>query len=194
MLGNGDGTFRPPLTYAAGNQADFVAVGDFNGDGKPDLAVAHSCCEAGGNVSILLGNGDGTFQPQVTYSAGGYPTALAIGDSNGDGKLDLAVANGEDYSVSILLGNGDGTFQRQVTYPAGRYPTSVAVRDFNGDGKLVLLGNGDGTFQYPMGFSTDYNPVGVAVGDFNLDGKPDLAVGTDYSVSLLTNTTPAAPE
>jgi uncharacterized protein (DUF2141 family) len=303
MLGNGDGTFQPPLTYAAGSGASMVTVGDFNGDGKPDLAVAHLCCEAGGNVSILLGNGDGTFQPQVTYPAGSYPIALAIGDFNGDGKLDLAVAVG--LGVSILLGNGDGTFQGQVTYPAGAGPASVAVGDFNGDGKLdlavisfgvaillgngdgtfqppqffppavgpfsvtvgdfngdgkldlavalyddnvavaillgngdgtfqpavgyapttlgssdfvaiadldgdgkqdlaiavggtgsilVLLGNGDGTFQHPIGFSTDYNAVGIAVGDFNLDGKPDLAVGTNSSVSLLTNTTAAAPE
>src|SRR5207249_8489811 len=107
-----------------------VAVGDFNGDGKPDLAAVGSA-----NVSILLGKGDGTFQAPVSYGAGTNPVSVAVGDFNGDGKLDLAVANeglkamptDSRCSVSVLLGNGDGTFQRAVSYAAGWYPFCVAV-------------------------------------------------------------------
>src|SRR5271156_6774862 len=90
-----------------------VAVGDFNGDGKLDLAVANN---DGGNVSILLGNGDGTFQTALDFSVESGPSSLAVGDFNRDGKLDLAVANNVSGNVSILLGNGDGTFQPAANY------------------------------------------------------------------------------
>jgi hypothetical protein len=170
--------------YATGNLPFSVAVGDFNGDGKLDLAVADN----GGGVSVLLGNGDGTFQPAVSYAAGSIPWSVAVGDFNGDGKLDLAVANAGSDNVSVLLGNGDGTFQPAVNYAAGVSPNSVAVGDFNGDGKLdlaladngggvsVLLGNGDGTFQPAVSYAAGTFPYSVAVGDFNGDGKLDLAV------------------
>ncbi len=115
LLGKGDGTFAPAVAYAVGKQPASVAVGDFNRDGKLDLAVMNS---ADDTVSILLGNGDGTFAPQVTYAVGLFPDTLAVGDFNGDGKLDLAVANQGDNTVSVLLGNGDGTFAPQVTYAA----------------------------------------------------------------------------
>ena len=133
-------------------------VGDFNGDGKVDLAVTNA---TDNKVSILLGNGDGTFQPQATYDVGGQPGPIAVGDFNGDGKLDLAVGNLTGQTISVLIGNGDGTFQPQVTYStSGVMPISIAVGDFNGDGKLdiviadypystvqIMIGNGDGTFQ-----------------------------------------------
>ena len=93
-----------------------VAVGDFNGDGKADLAVAN--CDSN-NVSVLLGNGNGTFQAAVNYAAGTYPSSVAVGDFNGDGKADLAVANCASNNVSVLLGNGNGTFQAAVNYGAG---------------------------------------------------------------------------
>ncbi len=110
-------------------------------------------------MTVLLGNGDGTFPFKLTYSVGNGPDHVAVGDFNGDGHLDLAVTNYSDNTVVVLLGNGNGTFTSQVTYPVGNSPTSVAVGDFNGDSKpdlavangydatvSILLGNGDGTF------------------------------------------------
>ncbi len=137
-----------------------VAVGDFNGDGKLDLATANY---GSNNVSILLGNGDGTFQAAVNYGAGSYPISITVGDFNGDGKLDLATANYGSNNISILLGKGDGTFQTAANYGVGSYPISIAVGNFNGDGKLdlavanvssnnvsILTGAGDGTFSEPL--------------------------------------------
>jgi hypothetical protein len=179
-----------------------VAVGDFNGDGKLDLAVANS---ASNNVSVLLGNGDGTFQAAVNYAVGTNPASVAVGDLNGDGKLDLAVANIGSNNVSVLLGNGDGTFKAAVNYAVGSSPYSVAVGDFNGDGKLdlavanpgsnnvsVLLGNGDGTFQTAVNYAVGSYPYSVAVGDFDGDGRMDLAVANHGSnnVSILLQSAP----
>jgi len=168
-----------------------VAVGDFNGDGKPDLAVANN---SSNTVSILLGNGDGTFTPAASPATGGKPYSVAVGDFNGDGKPDLAVANYGSNTVSILLGNGDGTFTPAASPATGSHPDSVAVGDFNGDGKLdlavanlfsgtvtILLGNGDGTFTPAASPATGTHPYSVAVGDFNGDGKLDLAVANRVS-------------
>ena len=197
LLGNGDGTFQPALNFdTGGSGAVSVVVGDFNRDGAPDLAVANQGSNA---VAVLLGNGDGSFRPAMNFGAGGQPNslpfpevsmAMAVGDFNGDGTLDLAVANRGSNTVAVLLGNGDGTLQAPVTFAVGSAPTSVAVGDFNGDGRpdlavtnlgsktvSVLLGNGDGTFQPALTVSTGHAPVSVAVGDFNGDGRPDLAVG-----------------
>jgi hypothetical protein len=216
LLGKGDGTFLTAVTYAAGTYPRSVAVGDFNGDGIPDLAVANegtSPSFSDSSVSILLGKGDGTFLPAVNYAAGAGRRSVAVGDFNGDGKLDLAVAGyGRTYNypygwtptdetVRVLLGNGDGTFQAPIKYDAGYLPTSVAVADFNGDGKLdlavanynypgtvsVLLGNGSGGFGAPTSYPVGANPHSVAVGDFNGDGIPDLAVANQFSnnVSVL---------
>jgi Bacterial Ig-like domain (group 3)/FG-GAP-like repeat len=160
-----------------------VAVGDVNGDGHPDLVVADS------GVSVLLGNGDGTFQSPVSYSTGRNATSVAISDVNGDGKSDVVVA--DPGGVSVLLGNGDGTFQTAVTYGLdGSYTASVAVGDVNGDGKpdivvtdylagvvAVMLGNGDGTFQtYTTYSSGGAYPASVAIADVNGDGRPDIVV------------------
>lgn len=185
LLGKGNGTFQPQVSYltasTASNQTfpQLIAIGDFNQDGKPDLAVATT--EA---VSILLGNGDGTFQSHVDIPIAGGPSAIATADFNGDGKLDLAVSDGN--GISILLGNGDGTFQAPVNYP-NAVVSSIVVTDFNGDGKLdlalaggfILLGKGDGTFQQPIGYilSNSYS-LSLTVGDFNGDGTPDWATGS----------------
>jgi hypothetical protein len=113
-----------------------VAVGDFNGDGKPDLAVANWLSS---NVSMLLGNGDGTFQAVRNFDVGSGPRSVAVGDFNGDGKPDLAVANYYPSNVSVLLGNGDGSFQAATNFDAGSGPDSVAGDDFNGDGQADLV-------------------------------------------------------
>jgi len=212
-LGRGDGTFQTAVNYNSGRYPQFVAIGDFNGDGKSDLAVANTGSYPNftdGSVAILLGNGDGTFQKAVNYDAGPYPASVAVGDFNGDGNPDLAVANVVWYDqstgtstnggVSLLFGKGDGTFKATVKLGAGRSPHSVAVNDFNGDGKAdiavanvnsgdvsVLLGNGDGTFQTAVNYALGNYPYAVAVGDFNGDAKPDLAVATGGGVLVLLN-------
>lgn len=198
--------------YAAGNSPAGVVVADFNGDGKLDIAVAdegNPSTGDNGGVSILLGNGDGTFQPAVLVPAGKNPIAIVAGDFNNDGKQDLVVSDfdgrgtGGNGSISVLLGNGDGTFQAPVTLRAGTEPFELATGDFNGDGKLdfavtdvssgayIFVGNGDGTFQPATLLQTGNSPSAIAVRDLNGDGKLDLAVGgsplsgSESSVSIL---------
>ena len=211
LLGNGDGTFQAAMIFDSGGYyADSIAVADVNGDGKPDLIVANECvsysgCEQGlgGVVGVLLGNGDGTFQPAAAYGSGGYNAySVVVGDVNGDGKADLVVANNcadafcdssPGGSVGILLGNGDGTFQTAVNYSSGgNDATSVALSDVNGDGSLdivvtnsgssslgVLLGNGDGSFKTAITYASGGpGSDSVAVVDLNGDHRPDLIVGT----------------
>jgi len=161
-------------------------VGDFNGDGIADVAVANY---GNNNVSVLLGNGDGTFRPALNFPVGILPSAVAIGHFNGDAAQDLAVTNSLSNDVSVLLGNGDGTFQAPQNFGVGSAPLAVAVGSLNSDGVQdlavanftsnnvsVLLGNGNGTFQAALTFAVGTNPESVAVGDFNRDGVPDLAV------------------
>ena len=190
--------FLAAVNYVAGSWPDSVAVGDFNGDGKADLAVANGVSN---NFSILLGNGNGTFQAALTYGVGNGPIFLSVADFNGDGKADLVIANSNDNNVSVLMGIGNGSFQPAVNYPLGISPSSVAVGDFNGDGKAdlavsnssssgsvsILLGNGNGTFQPAVNYAAGSFPSSVAVGDFNGDGKADLAVANYFggSVSIL---------
>jgi hypothetical protein len=145
LLGNGDGTFRTHVDYATGNNPVAVIVADFNGDGKLDLAVAIPAPgdQGPGAVSILLGNGDGTFRPRVDYPTSAGAIRIDVGDFNQDGKLDLAVST-VGPSVDILLGNGDGTFQPALSFPTGGRPWNPVAADFNGDGHLdVATGNFD---------------------------------------------------
>ncbi len=180
-----------------------MAVGDFNGDGVPDLVTGNSSVSP--TLSVLLGSGDGSFEAARNLPGWGAPMSIAVGDFNGDGVQDLAVANrgiSPRYpgSVSVYLGNGDGSFQTARNFGAGISPSSMAMGDFNGDGWQdlvvadyfsndiwVLLGNGDGSFQAARNFEGCRNPVSVIVADFNGDGVPDLAVGgfaTTVSVLL----------
>ncbi len=176
-----------------------IVTGDFNGDGKLDLAVGPTNQKY---LQVLLNNGNGTFQPPVNYSSGGEPPAdLTVGDVNGDGKLDLLTANADSNNVAVLLGNGDGKFQPAVTYAVGSEPRKLIVGDFNSDGKLdivtpnstvtptsifkpsteitgasLLLGNGNGTFQAATNYPLGIRPFAIAQGDFNKDSKNDIAV------------------
>jgi hypothetical protein len=205
LLGNGDGTFKPAVNYAVNGFDGRIAAGDFSGNGNLDLVTANEYWGAGqtpNTVSVLMGNGDGTFRPAVNYAAGSLPDAVAVRDFNHDGHLDLAVADYGGNTVSVLMGNGDGTFKNPVGYAVGVEPNDVAVADFNGDGNLdlavlnrnggggptdppvhpgtvtVLLGNANGTFGNAMTYGVDWNPSTLVAADFNGDGRPDLAVSS----------------
>jgi hypothetical protein len=203
LLGNGDGTFRAPLTFLTGGTfLQSVVVADVDGDGRPDLLAVNSCafvnaakCSGtlrNGTVGVLLNTGFGTFQLANTFDSGGLvPTSIAVGDLNGNGTLDLVVANSSSGTVGVLRGNGSGFFGKAMTYP-GNFPVSVAAGDVNGDGKLdlvvangsvgVLFGNGDGTFRPIVTYDSGGSSASaVAVGDVNGDGKADLIVANSGS-------------
>jgi hypothetical protein len=216
-LGNGDGTFRDPYAFSGvAFNPNSIAVGDFNGDGLPDAAIASretfcdsegGSCQTTGSVDVFLGSGGGLFGAPTHINPVPGAGSIAIGDFNGDGVPDLLTVNvtvDNHDGISVMFGNGDGTFKKPVTStrPQGALGSAV-VADFNGDGILdmaavsfptntvqVFLGNGDGTFPAPLSFAVDIGPTGLAVGDFNGDGFPDLATanyGTGRDVSVLIN-------
>ncbi|MCZ2146766.1 MAG: VCBS repeat-containing protein [Bryobacterales bacterium] len=244
LLGNGDGTLKPPVTYPAGSYPSVMTAYDFNGDGHPDLAVANGSSQ---NITILLANADGTFQPAATVPVSGNsvkaivaadvtgdgkgdilattftsllilrgngngtfqapaiitpdlnPFALATGDFNRDGKLDLVVADSNAGRISLLLGANNGTFTPKSSYAVRNNLQNVFATDFDRDGKLdivvagghpdglsataygdyyvtALLGNGDGTFYGAPAYSLSGSPTAIIAADFNGDGKPDFAM------------------
>jgi outer membrane protein assembly factor BamB len=180
---------RPSPTTPAPNG---LAIGDLNHDGRLDVVIPHEDNGLGGldSAGVLLGHGDGSFGAETLYptdpGAGSY--AAALGDFNGDGNLDVVVANpySAPFTVSVFLGKGDGTLQPRVDYPTGMYPFAVAVADFNGDAVLdvavlaeglnVLLGKGDGTFQPGATYPISVGVIAMALADVNADGKVDAVV------------------
>jgi len=206
LAGCSSPAFGPPVTFPVGANPASITTGDFNGDGKLDIAVANQYCSETNqicdSISVLLGNGAGTFLPASNYAAGPYPQAIATGDFNGDNKLDLVVANSTDPgTVSILLGNGNGSFQSPIAYGTGSTPGAVVVGDFNHDNRLdlvvanfinsvsgsisVLLGKGDGSFYTKTNYAAGKYPESLAVGDFNEDNNLDLAVARESGVVVL---------
>jgi hypothetical protein len=208
----GDGTGRFATAPGSPLQVDVYpyseAVADFNGDGRPDLAIAIDGDHGDGNVTVLLGSGLGGFNPAPgsPFTVGLHPRSVTVGDFNGDGKMDLAAANAYSSDVSVLLGDGSGGFTPALGSPiaAGAGPLGIAAGDLNGDGKLdlavadssgpntsVLLGDGSGGFVPATGspFAGESYPSSVALGDFNGDGRPDMAVPNyaDNDVSIYLN-------
>jgi hypothetical protein len=194
-------SFAAASNSAVGSTPASVAIGDYNGDGKSDLATANFNSN---NVSVLLGSGTGSFSAATNFAVGINPLSVAIGDLNGDGKSDLATANQNSNNVSILLGSGTGNFNAATNFAVGSAPSSVAIGDFNSDGKSdlvtanltsgnvsILLGSGTGSFSAATNFAVGSGPDSVAIGDFNGDGKSDLAVanrGANVSILLGSGT------
>jgi hypothetical protein len=192
--------FDARIDYQTGREPFSVFAADFNGDGKPDLAVANY---ADNTVSILMNNGDGTFSTAVDYGVGSGPWCVYAADFDGDGRPDLAVANSFSNTISILKNNGNGTFASAVNYGVGNNPISVFAADLDGDGTpdlavanaypsnsvSILKNHGDGTFGGWGNYSVQTSPLSVFAADFDGDSKPDLAVANygSNTVSILTN-------
>lgn len=183
-------TLDTPTIFTVGTNTapTGLAVADFNGDGKPDLVTNRGT----NNVSVFLGNGDGTFQAPVNTAVGTLPSSVAVGDFHVDGKLDLAVANTGDGTISVLFGNADGTFTAGTTYTVGSSPISIVfgyfLTDLPGQPCLAVVNQGDGTMSVLLGktdgsffveattYALGNTPVSIAACDVNGDGNLDLVV------------------
>jgi uncharacterized protein (TIGR03437 family) len=200
FVNKGGGALAPAVNYQVGGLAAVCTLtGDFNGDGKPDLAVCgintYASTFTPGAIGVLLGNGDGTFQNAMLTQVGspaGIPLAAAAADVNGDGKLDLVATVQSStfvYTVAVLLGNGNGTFRALTPFTIPVSGSAVALRDLNGDGipdlvvgdcnvgeSVYMLGNGDGTFQSPIYFSSGACVLGMSATSWNGDGVAGLAI------------------
>jgi hypothetical protein len=217
LLNAGNGQFKAPRDFAVGTNPESAAVADVNLDGINDIVVANFGgvdADVDGSVSVLIGNGDGTFRPARTFAVGPNPQSVSLADFNLDGVPDLAVATYSSSNVAVLLGRGDGTFAAPQAFNLGagtQHPISIAVTDVNRDGVSdlaiavfgdrlsgdtywfgnisVLIGNGDGTFQAARIFETGWEPASIVAADFDNDGMVDLAtanfLANPGSVSIL---------
>jgi hypothetical protein len=217
LLGLGDGSFSSPTLVRTriGPNLIFVVAGDFDGDGKPDLAVANHWMPVADeyDVQVLLGTGTGSFTPlpgeAPWVTAGKNPRRMAVGDFNRDGKLDLAVACVSEPALSVLLGTGGGNLGTRTIFQTGGSPWAVAVGDVNGDGNpdlavtnfngtpssvAILLGSGSGAFGPATILTVGNRPTSVALSDLNGDGLLDLAVANEDSntVTVFLNHGPMA--
>jgi hypothetical protein len=191
-------SFDAKVDYLTDRSPNSVAVGDFNSDGKPDLAVTTHWSDT---VSVLLNDGDGKFAAKVDYPTNMSPTSVTVGDFNSDGKPDLVVTYFDGNRVSVFLNNGDGTFAAKADYSNVLRSFALAVGDFNADGKpdlaavngeggaSIMLNNGDGTFAAVVTYTPPTFSVAdsIAVGDFNSDGKLDLVIAASSGVVFLLN-------
>lgn len=190
--------FPSPARFTVGNAPRDITRADLDGDGVIDLATAN---EFSDDVSVLVGNGDGTFQPAQSFESGNGPWALTPADLDNDGLLDLVTANINSDNVSVLMADGNGSFTNVQNLPAGNGPSSITTGDLNRDGVLdlavanqfsddvsVLFGNGDGTFQTPSNFEAGNEPLSITTSDLNRDGISDLVTANfssdDVSVLL----------
>ena len=217
FLGRGDGTFGAEMLFPVGSDPAQIASGDLNGDGVPDIVVvnqAQSYPAIAGDLSVLIGRGDGTFAPENRLPAGSGPVSVTLADYNGDGHADMAVVNEDDFGstipgyVLIFLGKGDGTFSPGPRLDAGADPFLAVARDLNGDGRVDLavdkrgnllycldfcegdlslfFGNGDGTFRTQVRLSAGGSPLVLVAADVDRDGKVDLlTANSSFDVSVL---------
>jgi hypothetical protein len=197
-------TFADPETYTIAGYPAAFAIGDFDGDGHPDILTAINSDATANNLMLLVNQGDGTFAAPRASAAGLMPWAMATGDWNGDGSLDVVIlyefqATGVSTTLSVFLNHGDGTFAPPIPYPISGGGFEVVTADFNVDGHpdlalidanddlSVLLNQGDGTFGAPRSFDSGGAADHLTTGDFNHDGAVDIAVAGTFSVSIVLN-------